>query len=123
MTQLAKDDDEHSIPIALRPAIEKIAKAFSERDYQLKIGSVEGVDAIDDETARMIAWNIDGYGDALTSLQDATWSRSRYRWMDGYWDGIVDLSTEQEPASDLALHFELREDQGISIKVTSVHVP
>ena len=43
--------------------------------------------------------------------------------MDNHWALLIDLSTAQEPVSDLALHAKLFDDERGRIEVWSVHVP
>ncbi len=73
--------------------------------------------------AEFIAEQIAAYGDDLVPLSEAVWQRSIYRWMDGYWEFLIDLSTTRETVSDLALHAKLFDDQYGRIQVWSVHVP
>jgi len=62
------------------------------------------------------------YGEPLAPLNDATWERSVYRWMDGYWQVLVDITTEGEPVSDFTLHAKLFEAGGPRAEIASVHV-
>ena len=62
------------------------------------------------------------YGDALAPLDDATWIRSIYQWEQGYWEFLVDLTTENQPVSDLTLHAKLWEAD-FRLEIWSVHVP
>ncbi|WP_425504520.1 DUF7668 domain-containing protein [Qipengyuania soli] len=64
------------------------------------------------------------YGDELAPLDDATWKRSIYRWMDGYWLVLVDLTTRSEAVSDLALHARLQgANDDFTISVEAVYIP
>ena len=78
---------------------------------------------MDAATAERIAENVAAYGEPLASLNDSTWERAVYRWMDGYWQVLVDLSTQAERVSDLTLHAKLHEGQGPRLEICSVHVP
>ena len=84
---------------------------------------LDGVAPIDEDTARFIAGQIAAYGAALAPLSDEVWQRSIYLWMDGYWEFLIDLSTTEEPVSDLALLAKLYGDEDGRIEVSSVHVP
>ncbi len=100
----------------------QIANSFAEGDFQLCDNAIEGVAPVDVTLADFFRESVRSYGDDLAPLNDATWERSFYRWMDGYWQFLVDLTTEQEPVSDLALHAKLDEKTG-QLQLASVHVP
>ena len=121
MPMLKKDDAEHPIPEPFRSTFQKIANAFSAGDYQLLLHRIAGVKPVDYDTAEWIAENIAAYGETLAPLSEATWERSIYRWMDGYWQALVDLTTMTEPVSDLSLHAKLYEDG--TIEIYGVYVP
>jgi len=120
---LKRDDDEHPVPPSLRDRFKDIALAFVSGDFQLASHNVEGVSPIDADMARFIAEQVSGYGDDLVTLDDRVWDRSIYRWMDGHWEFVVDLTTAQEPVSDLALHARLADGRDALLEVRSVHVP
>jgi hypothetical protein len=118
---LQKDDAEHAVPEPLRSTFRQIADAFVAGDYQLTEHAVDGVRPIDADTGKWIADSISAYGDKLAPLNEETWNRSIYRWMDGYWIALVDLTTGSEPVSDLALQAKLYE--GGDVEVYGVFVP
>jgi hypothetical protein len=120
---LKKDDAEHRIPEPWRNTFERIADAFVTGDFRLREHGIDDVAPIDADTASSIAANIDAYGGALAPLDDAVWATSVYRWMDGYWQVLVDLTTVSEPVSDLTLHATIRESDGPRLRIESVHVP
>lgn len=120
---LKKDDGEHPVPDDLRHRFRDLVSAFVSEDFQLSRHAVEGVSSIDADTATFIAGQVAAYGDGLVPLNDRVWQRSVYRWMDGYWEFVLDLSTVHEPVSDLALHAKLVDDQNARLEVWSVHVP
>ena len=121
---LAKDDDEHPLPEEWRPAIRQLVDAFVAGDFELRDHCLPHVAPIDASTAEVIADNISDYGEKLAALDDAVWRRSVCRWMDGYWQLVVDLTTEAEPVSDLALHARLYEAGAFfRLEIQSVHVP
>ena len=119
---LERDDQEHPVPIPLRDRIRSIVDAFMEGDLSLERHPIKGVAGIDAQTAGHIAGNIADYGDTLATLDEATWGRSCYRWMDGYWEILVDLTTSREAVSDLTLHMKVR-DGSRRIEICSVHTP
>jgi hypothetical protein len=123
MPMLDKDDHEHPIPEPWRPTFRRIASAFAAGDFQLRDHRIEGVAPIPPETAQYIAGNVAAYGEPLAPLNDATWERSIYLWMDGHWEMLVDLSTETEPVSDLTLHARLYEGDELRMEIDSVYVP
>ena len=120
---LEKDDLEHPVPELWRPRFRQIVDAFLVGDFQLRDCPVQSVDPVELATAERIASNIAAYGDRLAPLSDATWARSVYRWMDGYWQMLVDLTTQTEPVSDLTLHAKLHDGDDPRLVIDSVHVP
>jgi hypothetical protein len=120
---LLMDEAEHPIPVPMRPLFRQVAAALAAGDLELSSLGIAGVAAIPPETARHIGACVTAYGDTLAALNDATWERSVYRWMHGYWQFLVDLSTAQETVSDLTLHARLYEGDGRRLEIDSVHVP
>jgi hypothetical protein len=100
-----------------------LVSAFVDGDFEPSQHELAGISAIDSDTAKFIAGQVAAYGDDLVPLSEAVWQRSIYRWMDGYWEFLIDLSTTRETVSDLALHAKLFNDQDGRIEVQSVHVP
>lgn len=120
---LAQDDEEHAVPEELRLRLQELVAAFVAGDFQLSKHVLDGVKTIDAATAQSIAGQVAAYGDSLTPLSEEVWRRSIYRWMVDHWALLIDLSTAQEPVSDLALHAKLFDDERGRIEVWSVHVP
>jgi hypothetical protein len=120
---LMKDDSEHPVPEPLRTTIRQIANAFVAGDFQLREHPIAGVRPVDPDTAEWMADNIAAYGDTLATLNEETWTRSVYRWMEGYWDMLVDLTTSSEPVSDLTLHAKLFEaGKDFELEIYGVYV-
>ena len=120
---LQKDDLEHPVPEPWRATFTQIADAFAAGNFRLSQPPIEGVQPLDQATADRIAESVAAYGEPLARLNDALWQRSVYRWMGGYWQVLVDLSTQCEPVSDLTLHAKLFEENDLRLEVYSVHVP
>ena len=118
-----KDDAEHLVPEQWRSTFRQIVHAFVAGDFQLREHAIDGVAPIDPATAESIAENLSAYGDALALLNDETWDRSVYRWMDGYWLVLVDLTTAGESVSDLTLHAKILDQPSPRLEIQSVHVP
>jgi hypothetical protein len=119
---MIKDDQEHRVPEPWRATLRQIAGAFAAGDFQLRHHSIEGVAPIPPATADCIQANVAAYGEALAALDDASWEQSVCRWMDGYWQVLVDLTTMSEPVSDLGLHAKVYEEGPFRFEVSSVHV-
>jgi hypothetical protein len=119
---LARDDVEHAVPSVLHDVLSKVADAFAAGDFLLQVHAIEGVRPIDLATAEWVAKSIAAYGDSLAPLHPSTWNRSIYRWMDGYWQLLVDLSTTREQVSDLTLHAKLYDTEPLTLEIESVHV-
>jgi hypothetical protein len=120
---LAKDDAEHPVPPELRSTFHDIADAFAAGDYCLRNHNIKSVCPIDRSTGDAIAKSVLAYGGRLTSLHRSTWDHAIYRWMEGYWQLLVDLTTENEQVSDLTLHAKLSDADFPMMKIESVHVP
>ncbi len=121
---LQKDDAEHSVPVPMRSTVRQIADAFVAGDFQLRDHPIAGVEPISADTAKCIADNVAAYGETLAPPNEATWERSIYRWMDGYWLMLVDLTTTSEPVSDLSLHAKLYETgDDFALVIEAVYVP
>jgi len=120
---LARDDDEHPVPPELHDTFHKIADAFAAGDYLLRNHSVGGVRRIDPSIAEWIATSVSTYGDSLAPLHSSTWDHAVYRWMNGYWQLLVDLTTQREQVSDLTLHAKLHDTEPPTLEIESVHVP
>ena len=118
---LQKDGFEHAVPEPMHSTFRQIAGAFVHGDYQLRDHPIAGVRPVERDTAEWIAECVSAYGDDLEPLNEQTWERSIYRWMDGYWLALVDLTTSSEPVSDLSLLAKLYEDG--DVEVYGVFVP
>ncbi|MBC9035118.1 hypothetical protein IAG41_22240 [Sphingomonas sp. JC676] len=119
----AKDDAEHPIPPEWHAIFREIADAFVAGDYALLDRTIVGVSPINPSTARFIADSVLAYGDSLAPLHPSVWKSAVYRWMDGYWQLLVDLTTTKEQVSDLTLHAKLYDTAGPTLEIESVHVP
>lgn len=114
-------DQEKPVPTAWRSIFDKIIDAFVDGDFKLDRG-IQSVTPLSVKEAIRISENIEDYGDSLVNRTDKTWDTSVYRWMNGYWEVIIDLYVTQGK-SDLALLAEVREDgDHFKFEVTSVHV-
>lgn len=120
---LALDDEEHPVPEAVRPRFQELAAAFVTGDFQLSRHALDGVAPIAADTAAFIEEQIAAYGASLAALSDDVWQRSAYLRVDDHWEFLIDLSTVQEPVSDLVLHAKLFGGPSGRIEVWSVHVP
>lgn len=119
---LERDDAEHPVPAEWHPIFCQIADAFAAGDFQLRDHPVDRVSMIAPATASSIAASVSAYGDRLAPLHPSTWSRSVYRWMEGYWQLLVDLTTESEEVSDLTLHAKIHDADPPTLEIESVHV-
>ena len=120
---VVKDEErEWPVPSEWRSRLESIADALKDRNYGLN--GLEDVDPLDGATAAGIAENIEAYGGALTSLPEESWKTSVCQWQLNFWEVLVDLFTEQEGRSDLALNVSVFErGDGFVFKVRFVYVP
>jgi hypothetical protein len=120
---LARDDKEHPIPEGLRPRFRELVAALVAGDFQLSNHRLNGVAPIGARLADFIAEQINAYGATLAPLSDEVWERSIYAFDGPNWQFLIDLTTTEEPVSDLVLHARLADDEQGLIEVWSVHVP
>lgn len=120
---LARDDKEHRIPDGLRLRFRELVAALVAGDFQLSTHTLAGVAPIEARLADFIVEQIEAYGATLAPLSDEVWQRSVYAWDGSNWQFLIDLTTTDEPVSDLVLHARLRDDDVGQIQVWSVHVP
>eukprot|EP01037_Dinobryon_pediforme_P020035 gene20034-20565_t len=79
-------------------------------------------DPISGNEAERLRRNISAYGAHLSELPERAWQTSVCRWMEGYWDVLVDLFTEEEGESDLVLFIKVYEREGsYRFNVESIH--
>lgn len=119
---LQRDDDEHEVPSQWLIPFQRIVDAFLLDDFQLSDHPIARVARVSPAAAKAIVSNVSAYGASLAALNTATWERSVYRWMDGYWLFLVDLTTKDEDVSDLTLHAKLADASDARLEVQSVHV-
>ena len=120
---LKHEDNERPIPTAWRNTIVAIVDSFKKGDFKLECG-IPFVQAVSAEDATRIAGNIEDYGAVLSSLPADTWRTSVCRWMQEYWDVLIDLYTVGEGESDLVMFIRAYEDgEAYRFQVQSVHVP
>lgn len=99
---------ERPVPAVWRPTIEQVVQCFVAGDFDLA-GGVPGVDPVSPENAKQIRDYVHGYGASLVPLEEQTWETSVAMWMLSHWEVLVDLRTEEEGRSDLALHLKVYE--------------
>jgi hypothetical protein len=123
-TQVVKDaDSERHVPIIWRKTLKRISDAISERDFCLLRG-IEGVCEVTPEIANAIERAVSNYGVHLTPLPQESWDSSVYLWMDGHWNVLIDLYSQEEGQSDLVLNVRVFElESGYSFEVQLVYVP
>lgn len=119
---LVKGDGEHQLPLNWQGRFEEIVARLVEGDFAFgpDIGDIEPVSPAEQDR---FVHNIRAYGDRLTRLDPAVWRSSIYAWANGHWVVLVDLTTENEPVSDLVLHAQIIDDDPVRIVLDSIHVP
>lgn len=120
---LERDNMEHPIPLKWHVAFQNMVTSFISGDFTLSHSSCDQIAPVDPLIAQSIADNISAYGCTLAPLNPAVWDHAVYRWMNGYWQFLIDLTTTAEPVSDLVIHARLRDDRLARLEVQSVHVP
>jgi len=92
-------------------------------DFRLSTHRLDGVGPIDENLADFIAEQVKAYGATLAPMNEQVWQRSVYAWDGSNWQFLIDLTTTEEPVSDLVLHARLPANEEGRIEVWSVHVP
>jgi len=119
---LARDDKEHPIPEGLRSRFRELVAALVAGDFRLSNHRLDGIAPIDARLADFITEQINAYAATLAPLSEEVWERSIYVWDGLNWQFLIDLTTTEEPVSDLVLHARADDEEGL-IEVWSVHVP
>ena len=120
---LKDEEDEQPVPTLWRTTFHDIVEAFVHRDFTLERG-VEGVAPISREEGKRVSDYIGDYGCSLISLPQEAWDTSVSRWLEGYWEVLVDLFTLEEGLSDLVLFARVFEEgDAYRFELMSVHVP
>lgn len=122
--EVEKDEDNQlPIPSEWRQLFVDIVNSFVSKDYLISSG-VDGVSPVSQETAAQIEEYINDYGETLIALPSETWESSICLWMGDSWDILIDLWTESEGRSDLALSATVKESEsGYIVHVGMVYVP
>ena len=114
---------ERPIPNSWRPVFRRIVNALVERDYGLKT-PIFGVMPVSEATANHIENYIQEYGTKLVALPEETWGSSVCIWYGSHWDAKVDLWTQEEGRSDMALSVRITETSpDFSFEIHMVYVP
>jgi hypothetical protein len=119
-----KDEDkELPVPTEWRKPLADIVACLASGDFS-KLSSLPAVTLEGGWGWQSIERYIKSYGCKLTSLPEESWRTSIYRWMDGYWDVLVDLFTIEEGCSDLVMFVRVYPREGsYAFQIQSVHVP
>lgn len=122
--QIIKDEEnELPIPYDWRQTFYDVVEAFRNNDFELQ-REIKYVRKVTLENAKIIKANIQAYGDCLISLPDSTWETSIYQWEGGCWVVLIDLYTEKEEESDLALFAKVYETgHTYRFEIQSIQVP
>lgn len=117
------EDNQLPIPTLWRPIFKEIVSALARKDYFLS-NKPSFTAPVSQKTADYISEYIEDYGESLTDLPDDTWDSSFCLWMGDKWDVLIDLWTEGEGRSDLALKAEVEEaGSEYLVTVEMVYVP
>ncbi|PMN62809.1 DUF7668 domain-containing protein [Enterovibrio norvegicus] len=117
------EDNELPIPTIWRPIFKEIVSALAQKDYLLK-SKPRFTSPMSQETADYISEYIEDYGETLIDLPDKTWDSSTCLWMGSKWEVLIDLWTDGEGRSDLALKAEVEESEtNYLVTVEMVYVP
>ena len=122
--EVGKDEDNQlPIPSEWRQLFVDIVNSFVSKDYLISAG-MDGVSPVSQETAVQIEEYIIDYGETLITLPSETWESSICLYMGDSWDILIDLWTESEGRSDLALSATVKEtESGYIVHVGMVYVP
>ena len=122
--EVEKDEDNQlPIPSEWRQLFVDIVNSFVIKDYLISSG-IDGVSPVSKETAVQIEEYITDYGENLIALPSETWESSICLYMGDSWDILIDLWTESEGRSDLALSATVKEtESGYIVHIGMVYVP
>jgi len=111
------------IPSSWRSTFAAIGTALKEQDFSLN-RSIPGVPSLSPADAEAIQANIVDYGAQWVCVTEQSWLTSVCQWMDGYWEALVDLATDDGP-SDLVLAARVTErgEDRYQFTVQMVYVP
>ena len=118
-------DEEKSHPIAhaWRTIFVEVVAALVQDDFELKNG-VKNVAPVEKDIAEINRSNVKEYEERLIPLTEQTWSSSCAQWIGPHWEVLIDLCTESEGVSDLVLHGEVKEQDGVPmITIGLIYVP
>lgn len=121
---VSKDEEtQQSIPTFWRPTFVQIVKSLIKNDYFLDANLIK-ICTLPEETSQQIKDYIEDYGDKLIELPKDTWDTSVCIWTGHHWDVLIDLWTEVEGASDLALSVKVTQlKDEYHFKINMVFVP
>lgn len=122
--EVEKDEDNQlPIPSEWRQLFVGIVNSFVFKDYLISSG-IDGVSPVSQETAVQIEEYITEYGETLIALPSETWESSICLYQGDSWDILIDLWTESEGRSDLALSATVKEtESGYIVHIGMVYVP
>ncbi|OJY94902.1 MAG: hypothetical protein BGP25_06975 [Lysobacterales bacterium 63-13] len=112
-------DEQQSVPLEWRPALERAASAFAAGDFKLQ--GLSGVEPTSASTASQVREYLTDYGATLVPVPNETWDSSVCIWSGHHWDVLVDLWTQEEGCSDLVMHAHVAPSGVVSIH--AVYVP
>ena len=117
------ENDELPVPNSWRTKLSEIVSSLADKSL-FHSNEIIDLAPIDPAELRRIERNIEDYGDPLLHLSEESWKTSIYRWMGTHWTVLVDLSTTEEPSSDLVLFLTVHaKGDGYKFMIDSVHVP
>lgn len=117
------EGQELPVPNAWRPALKLLADAVV---LKSSVQTIDGfiVDAIDEELLLISHSNVNDYPDSLGPLSAASWTSSICVWHEGYWQVLLDLTTDTGEVSDLVLHAKVTEcGDAYTIEPGLIYVP
>ncbi|MFK7999335.1 MAG: hypothetical protein AB8H86_07040 [Polyangiales bacterium] len=109
--QPSKRDEEGPVPRRWRATLESIVHALVEHDFRFQAPLPNVLSPTPAQTKQMREYVAD-YGERLCPLTEETWDTSVCLWDEDRWSLLVDLRTEGEGRSDLALSLVVYEDTG-----------
>ena len=119
---LVKGDGEHKLPLNWQKRFAEIVARLVEGDFAFG-PDMDDIEPFSSAEKDRFVQNVQAYGDRLIHLDQAVWRSSIYAWANGHWAVLVDLTTENEPVSDLVLHARIIDDDPVRIVLDSIHVP
>lgn len=102
-------ENQIQVPAQFRKIVESIVNCISRKDLH-ELNSIIYVENLEEKNFKDMLASVEAYGDNLVPLSPECWETSVCLRTGRGLECLVDLSTEKQPVSDLALKFVTSEE-------------